>query len=133
MTDLYIPTFGLIPNSSYVPAKFRNANGFVTVDEYLKVKGAENVWAIGDVSDLEPLQFMVANNQSAHLAKNIILILSKKMPLPYKLSMRGMIAFLPSELEFWLILCRYGRLGRQKGRNWVPRKRKTSRVLSEHA
>ncbi|KAK9427249.1 hypothetical protein V1505DRAFT_334675 [Lipomyces doorenjongii] len=90
VADLYISTFGLVPNSSYVPAKFLNANGFVTVDEYLKVKGTENVWAIGDVSDLEPQQFMFADKQSTHLAKNIVLILTKKTPLPHKLGTKGM-------------------------------------------
>ncbi|KAK9350503.1 hypothetical protein V1523DRAFT_428982 [Lipomyces doorenjongii] len=63
VADLYISTFGLVPNSSYVPAKFLNANGFVTVDEYLKVKGTEN---------------------------NIVLILTKKTPLPHKLGTKGM-------------------------------------------
>jgi len=43
ITDVYTPTHGLIPNSSYVPAKFLNANGYVMVDEYLKVKGAAAV------------------------------------------------------------------------------------------
>jgi apoptosis-inducing factor 2 len=51
-TDLYIPAFGLIPNSSYIPAKFLNPNGFVKVDEYLKVKGEGDVWAIGNLCDV---------------------------------------------------------------------------------
>ncbi|KAK9366156.1 hypothetical protein V1509DRAFT_630693 [Lipomyces kononenkoae] len=90
ITDMYIPTFGVRPNSSYAPTKYLNTDGFVMVDDYLKVKGVEDVWAIGDVSDLEPPQFMFANKQSAHLAKNIILILSNKKPLPYKSGTRGM-------------------------------------------
>ena len=89
-TDMYIPTFGLVFNSSYIPAQFLNANGSVRVDEYLKVKGAEDVWALGDVSDLEGSQYMFLEYQSAHLAKNIALILSNKAPLPYKPFKRGM-------------------------------------------
>jgi NADH dehydrogenase FAD-containing subunit len=77
-TDLYIPTFGVIPNSSYIPEKYLNANGFVVVDDYLKVKGLENVWAIGDISGHEPPQFLFADKQAGHLAKNILLILSNK-------------------------------------------------------
>ncbi len=84
ITDMYIPTFGLIPNSSYIPAKFLNANGYVTVDEYLKVKGAEDVWAIGDVSDVEASQFITCDRQSAYAARNMTFILSNKTPLPYK-------------------------------------------------
>ena len=86
ITDLYIPTFGLIPNSSYVPAKFLNADGYVVVDRHLQVKGTENVWAVGDVSDVEPAQFITTDKQSAHLAKNIVSLLrdNNKTLLPYK-------------------------------------------------
>ncbi|KAK9238079.1 hypothetical protein V1525DRAFT_387804 [Lipomyces kononenkoae] len=90
ITDLYIPTFGVAPNSSYVPGKYLNDNGRVKVDDNLNVKGVQDVWAIGDVSDLEPPQAFLADRQSAHLAKNIILILSNKTPLPYKQGIRGM-------------------------------------------
>ncbi|GAM40048.1 hypothetical protein TCE0_034r12089 [Talaromyces pinophilus] len=91
-TDLYIPTSGIVPNSSYIPDKYLNANGFVKVDEYFQVKGLENqhVWAIGDVSDLESPQLLVADRQSGHLAKNIGLILNNNAPLLYKGGMRGM-------------------------------------------
>ncbi|KUL81779.1 hypothetical protein ZTR_10610 [Talaromyces verruculosus] len=90
--DLYIPTSGIVPNSSYLPDKYLNANGFVKVDEYFQVKGLENqhVWAIGDVSDLESPQLLVVDRQSGHLAKNIGLILNNKAPLLYKGGMRGM-------------------------------------------
>jgi NADH dehydrogenase FAD-containing subunit len=87
--DVYIPTFGVVPNSSYIPEKYLNAARFVVVDDFLGVKGLEDVWAIGDVSDREPPQFMFADKQAAYLAKNILLILSKKAPLPYKDATRG--------------------------------------------
>jgi apoptosis-inducing factor 2 len=86
ITDMYIPTFGLIPNSSFIPEKFLNMNRFVTVDEYLKVKGAGDVWAIGDVSDVEGSQLITCDKQSAYLAKNIIFLLSNKNAVPYKAS-----------------------------------------------
>lgn len=93
---MYIPTFGLLPNSRYVPIKFLNAGGFVTVDEFLNVKGKGNgidtaslkdVWALGDVSDLEYAQFVSCDKQSVYLAKNVILALradNNRPPLPYK-------------------------------------------------
>lgn len=98
--DLYIPTSGIVPNSSYIPDRYLDANGYVKVDEYFQVKGLENqhVWAIGDVSDLESPQLLVADRQSAHLAKNIGLILSNKAPLVYKGGMRGKLSY--SEIGF---------------------------------
>ncbi|KUJ13614.1 FAD/NAD(P)-binding domain-containing protein [Mollisia scopiformis] len=90
IADVYLPTFGVAPNSSYIPKQFLNDRGFVIVDDYLKVKGADNVWAIGDVSDREPPQFLFADGQSAHIAKNIIKILSSQPSLPYKDGVRGM-------------------------------------------
>ena len=100
VTDMYIPTFGLVPNSSYVPAKFLNANGSVMVDEYLNVKGAGAVWAIGDVSDVEPSQFIFCDRQSSYLAKNITLVLSNRTSTPYKVATSRMITFLVAELAF---------------------------------
>ena len=84
IADMYIPTFGLIPNSSYIPSKYLNAKGYAVVNEYLQIEGAKDVWAIGDVSAIEPEQLIVVDKQSAHLAKNIVAILSNKTPIPYK-------------------------------------------------
>jgi NADH dehydrogenase FAD-containing subunit len=100
ITDMYIPTFGLIPNSSYIPTKFLHANGSVTVDEYLEFKGAGAVWAIGDVSDVEQSQFISCDRQSAYLAKNITFILSNNTPLPYKAATSRMITFLLPNWSF---------------------------------
>ncbi|PMD57853.1 FAD/NAD(P)-binding domain-containing protein [Hyaloscypha bicolor E] len=83
-TDTYIPTFGLTPNSSYLPTEFLDPKGYVVVDSYLKVLGVKDVWAIGDVSNCEWSQLIPANKQSAHLAKSIMLLLNNKTPLPYK-------------------------------------------------
>ncbi|KAH8699088.1 putative apoptosis-inducing factor [Talaromyces proteolyticus] len=89
--DLYIPLYGLIPNSSYVPEIYLDSNGFVKVDEYLQLKGLDqHVWAIGDVSDMGPPQFLHVDKQSTHLAKNILLILRNQPPLSYKNNTRAM-------------------------------------------
>jgi apoptosis-inducing factor 2 len=91
-TDLYIPTSGLIPNSSYIPSEFLNTNGFVVVDEFLRVKGAENAWAVGDVSATERPQYILTEKQSAHVAKNIVSALGGASPTPYKVDEKGMIS-----------------------------------------
>lgn len=89
LADLYIPTYGLIPNSSYLSETFLDAKGFIVVDEYLKVKGTTDVWAIGDVSNVEYSQFLNCDRQSAYAAKAIASILgtntnTRKPVQPYK-------------------------------------------------
>ncbi|PON24162.1 hypothetical protein TGAM01_v206850 [Trichoderma gamsii] len=84
ITDMYIPTFGLTPNTSYLSATFLDNDGFVVVDDYLQVKGAGPVWAIGDVSAMEGSQYLSANRQASHAVKNIILSISGKPLLAYK-------------------------------------------------
>lgn len=91
-TDLYIPTMGLVPNSTYIPAKLLNSSGFVNVDEYLRVKDVEDVWAVGDVSAVERPQYVNTEKQSVHVAKNITLLLSNKQPVIYKVDPKHMLA-----------------------------------------
>lgn len=112
ITHLYIPAFGFIPNSSFIPAKFLNDKGYVMVDEYLKLKGTGDAWAIGDINDAEWTQYIYADLQSAYAAKSIVLILSNKRPAPYKLSSPRMTILLIMKLDIKLIFCRYpGSLG----------------------
>lgn len=89
LTDLYVPSFGLVPNSSYVPSNFLDSRGFVIVDEYLKVKDAGDVWAVGDIIDVEWQQWLMMEKHSTHVAKNISLILNNKAPLVYKVTARS--------------------------------------------
>ncbi|KAK0261268.1 hypothetical protein LTR35_017891 [Friedmanniomyces endolithicus] len=85
-TDMYVPTFGLMPNSSYVPKDYLDKNGSVKVDEFLRVKGAKDAWAIGDVSNVESWQFITCDRQSTRLAKNMISMINNKPPVPYKVA-----------------------------------------------
>jgi apoptosis-inducing factor 2 len=85
---MYIPAFGLSPNSSYIPSKFLDDKGFVEVDMNLRVKGAEDVWAIGDVSALEWNQYLAGRAQAIYLSKNFGSALKGKVPAPYKISTR---------------------------------------------
>ena len=91
VTDLYIPTFGLAPNSSYFPSEFLDARGYVVVDSYLKVLGAQDVWAIGDVSACEWSQFISMDKQSEYLGKALVLALNDKTPTPYKMMPRRIV------------------------------------------
>ncbi|RFU35697.1 hypothetical protein B7463_g720, partial [Scytalidium lignicola] len=82
--DLYLPTTGLIPNSGYVPSKLRNDKGFVKVDTFLRVKDAKDIWAAGDIADIQRPQLVNTSTQAVHLAKNLDAVLKGKAPVPYK-------------------------------------------------
>ena len=88
-TDVYLPTIGLKPNSSYIPETLLNPKGFVVVDEYLRVKGADGLWAVGDISAIQRPQYALTEAQSIHLSKNIGLVLQKKEPLLYATGGKG--------------------------------------------
>jgi NADH dehydrogenase FAD-containing subunit len=99
-TDVYLPLIGLKPNSSYIPENLLNPKGFVVVDEYLRVKGAEGLWAVGDISAIQRPQYMNTEAQSVHLAKNIGLVLQKKQPLPYAIGGKGKPLLSPAAVSF---------------------------------
>jgi NADH dehydrogenase FAD-containing subunit len=85
VVDLYVPTFGVKPNSSYIPSNLLNDNGYVMVDDCLQVHGAKDIWAVGDVSDAEWLQFIFCDRQSTHVAKTLVAIIGNKVSsAPYK-------------------------------------------------
>lgn len=50
VTDLFLPTMGLVPNTEFLPAEYLNDNKFADVDAEFRVKAAaEDTWALGDV------------------------------------------------------------------------------------
>ncbi|TVY44282.1 Oxidoreductase [Lachnellula subtilissima] len=106
IADMYVPAYGLVPNTSYVPARYMDARGYVVVDEYLKVKGAENAWAIGDVTDMEPSQLIYADQQSSYVAEAIISVLNNKHSAPYEINPTRMRFHFP---PYRMLGCSIGR------------------------
>lgn len=54
-TDLYIPTTGSVPNSSFIPPAFLDKDGWVKVDKELRVQSSESssplpIYAAGDIT-----------------------------------------------------------------------------------
>jgi apoptosis-inducing factor 2 len=92
-TDLYLPTVGLLPNSSYIPQNLLNANGFVVVDEFLRAKGTTDVWAVGDVSSVLRPQYVNTEKQSVHVAKNIGLLMKGKELVRFPVDEKRMFIF----------------------------------------
>ncbi|KAF4634453.1 hypothetical protein G7Y89_g3649 [Cudoniella acicularis] len=92
VTDLYLPTIGVTPNTEYVPKAFLNERGDVVVDEFLQVRGTTNIWAAGDVVDCQPSQMTYATNQAKALAKNLDRVLKGQKPVVYKTDGSPMLA-----------------------------------------
>lgn len=84
VTDLYLPTMGMAPNTEYLPANLLTDRKFVDVDEFYAVKNATDVWAAGDVVWKPRGSFVVSDKQAAGIAKNIDLVLKGKAPTVVK-------------------------------------------------
>lgn len=59
------------PNTGWLPAGLCDADGFVAVDEYLRVRGAPGVYAIGDVAATDPLRTSARARADRLLAHNV--------------------------------------------------------------
>ncbi len=59
------------PNSDWLPAELLDADGFVVVDEHLRVPGIDGVYAIGDIAATDPLRTSARARADRLLARNI--------------------------------------------------------------
>ena len=83
-----------------LPAENIVGGNRIAVDEYCKVKGFENIFAIGDVASMaqenfpkgHPMVAPVAIQQGTLVAKNIIATLKNKAPKPFKYVDKGSMA-----------------------------------------
>lgn len=70
--DAILWTTGAIrPNTGFLPPDMLDQHGFVLVDDFLRVRGQENVFAIGDVAATDPNRSSARNWGAPLLAKNI--------------------------------------------------------------
>lgn len=70
--DLFIPIYGVRPNSGFLPAELLDSNGYVKLRKTLQTVGLDNVWAVGDVGDAEvDKKATRAEAQVLHLATNL--------------------------------------------------------------
>lgn len=63
ITDLYLPTMGLQPNTEWVGKQHLNDKNYVEVDDCYRVKDAEDVWACGDIVSKPRAGFMITDKQ----------------------------------------------------------------------
>jgi apoptosis-inducing factor 2 len=73
--DIWFRAFGVRPHSDFLDqgslADARDERGYVRVDDHLRIVGATNVFAVGDVSDADRDMAGVATRQAAVVAANI--------------------------------------------------------------
>ena len=84
VVDLYLPTIGMICNTEYVPKVYLNDKGQVNVDEFLRVKDAEDIWAAGDLTNVDFAQIVYCEKQATAVAKNLDALLKGTTLIPYK-------------------------------------------------
>lgn len=69
-TDLYLPTMGMRANSEMMDQSYLTDKGYVSVDEFYRVKGLEKegVWALGDVVSVPRGGFLFTQKQVSSLS-----------------------------------------------------------------
>jgi NADH dehydrogenase FAD-containing subunit len=75
VADIWFRAFGVRPHSEYLAggslADDRDERGYIRVDEYLRVVGETNVFALGDVSNADRDMAGVASRQAVVVAANV--------------------------------------------------------------
>lgn len=61
----------LKPNSGFLPEEMLDKNGFVGVDEFLRVQGYNNIFAVGDIANSDPNRSSARNEGFKLVAYNI--------------------------------------------------------------
>ncbi|KAL2133563.1 hypothetical protein VTI74DRAFT_2175 [Chaetomium olivicolor] len=69
--DLLIPTYGIIPNTSFLPPHMLDARGFVKQTPLLRAEGHENIFVVGDAGNLQAPQAVHGDAQVVHVVKLI--------------------------------------------------------------
>ena len=83
VTDLYLPTMGLVANTEFVDKRHLNERNYAEVDECYRLKDAEGVWACGDVVSKPRAGFMITDKQVCPLS------LSRLPPSVHSIQRRG--------------------------------------------
>ena len=80
--DVFIPTYGIVPNTQFVPAALLDARGYVKQTKTLQVEGQDNVFVVGDAGNLQEPQAKPTDDQVVHLVKVLDAYLAGAAALP---------------------------------------------------
>jgi apoptosis-inducing factor 2 len=84
LTDLYIPTIGLVPNSEYIPAALLTERGYLAVDDEFRAKAHENIWGTGDLVSVPRASLVITDKQTAGVFQNVDAAIKGKPQVPVK-------------------------------------------------
>ncbi|KAL7270950.1 hypothetical protein RUND412_006327 [Rhizina undulata] len=76
--NVFIPTHGISPNSSFLPKEWLDAGSYLVTDEFLRVPKTRNVWALGDVTAWGNRKATTIDAQLFILAGNLRKVLDGK-------------------------------------------------------
>ncbi|MEH6477258.1 MAG: FAD-dependent oxidoreductase [Sneathiella sp.] len=86
--DIVYECVGMLPNTEFLRpelAEILDGSGFVKVDEFMRVKGHDNLYSLGDCADLDSHKHgYLASVQGGYLAKMLIKTMKGKKVKPYK-------------------------------------------------
>ncbi|GFP55189.1 hypothetical protein ACSS6W_009525 [Trichoderma asperelloides] len=68
-TQAYIPSTGVVPNTSFVSANLLDSKGYIKQTKALLAEGFDNIFVVGDVGNLEASKAGTASAQTIHLVK----------------------------------------------------------------
>jgi len=72
------------PNTAWLPSALLDDDGFVRVDEHLRVAGRDDIFAIGDVAATGPLRNSARGRADGLLAHNVLAQLNGKAQKPFR-------------------------------------------------
>jgi NADH dehydrogenase FAD-containing subunit len=86
--DIVYECIGMLPNTEFLRPKLSNilnSRGYIEVDAYMKVKGYDNLYSLGDCASLDSHKHgYLASVQGGHLAKMLLKAMKGKKAKPYK-------------------------------------------------
>lgn len=91
-TGAYIPTTGMVPNTSFLPSSMLDARGFVKQTTTLQAEGHKNIFVLGDAGSLEENNALAADSQANHLIKTLPAFLKGEVVSEYKKSSTVMLS-----------------------------------------
>lgn len=91
-TDVYIPAFGVVPNSQFAPKDMLDSSGYFKQTNELKVEGYDNIFVVGDAGNLQPATAKTVEEQITHMSKALPAHLAGQKLPPYKVDTKVMFA-----------------------------------------